>query len=258
MKVDLDFTNVKSSQKVRVPEGDYVVKCVKVAKGKSANKGTPQITTSFKFLSGDGAAGKTIHDNHYLTENSLWTLRNMLEALGYNVPAGKMTFNSDMVMNKKVGITVIDGEEYRGRISSEIADYIPANVVGNKTSSDDSDGLDVFAPSDEDEEDDEQEDEFSFEDDEEEDDEEVDWDDEEEDEEEEAIALSFDASDVESAKGSQLKEYYTEATEAGFELELPKKAKVSDVRAALTALFEEEEEEDDNDDMEEFDLDDMD
>lgn len=279
MKVDLDFTNVKSSDKIRVPEGDYLAKVSKVEKTKSKSSNNPMLVITFTLLSGgQGAEGKTIKDNHVLTETSLWTLRNMLEAMGYSVPASKMTFNDKMVIGKKVGLTLIDGEEYKGRISSEVADYIPPSVVGNRVTSDeveadeDDESDDGFLADEEDSEDEG----FAFDDEEDsddgdetedsEDDEESDEDDDEdegfsfddddeEDEEEEGVALSFDSDDVESAKAPELKTYFKEATDAGFEFDLPKKAKASDVRDALLSLFAEDDE--DDDEMEDFDLDDV-
>lgn len=272
MKVDLDFTNVKSSGKIRVPEGDYIVKVKKVTKTKAKSSGNPMLVMDFQFLTGgDGVEGKTIQDNHTLTKNALWTLRNMLEAMGYNVPTGKMKFDDKMVVGKRVGITVIDGEEYKGRTSSEIADYISPKIVGNLTSpteaseedegflddSDDSDddsddGMDTSDDSDDDSEDESDDDsdddsddgDFSFEDDDEED-------------EEEAVELSFDEDDVEEAKAAELKKFYNEATEAGFEFDLPSKPKAKQVREALLSLFAEEDEEDDDEFEEDFDLDDV-
>lgn len=276
MKVDLDFTNVKSNARIRVPEGDYVGKVKKVEKGKSSKKGTPQLKVDFLLMSGgEGAEGKTISDRHYLTEASLWTLRNMLEAMGYNVPAGPMKFTDKMIVGKKVGLTIIDGEEYKGRISSEVADYIPVNVVGNKVSADeaeypgdkdagdddefgfddeeedeepDTDDEDSEDESDDDDSDDDDDEEFAFDGD----------DEEEEDEEEEEDALSFDSDDVTTAKAAELKTYFAEATEAGYEFDLPKKAKAADVREALLSIFvEDEEDEEDDDEMMDFDLDDV-
>lgn len=265
MKVDLDFTNVKSSARIRVPEGDYVVKVKGVEKGKSSKKGTPQLKVDFMFLTGgQGVEGKTISDRHYLTENALWTLRNMLEAMGYQVPQGKFKFTDKMVVGRKVGITVIDGEEYQGRISSEVADYIPADVVGNVTAAgadedDDEDSDDGFLDDDEDSEDgfiEDDEDSEDESDDEDSDDEGFSFDDDEDEDEEEEVALSFDSDDVESAKAADLKAYVKEAQEAGFEFDLPAKPKAAQVREALLSIFTVEAE-DDDDEMEDFDLDDV-
>lgn len=263
MKVDLDFTNVKSSKKIRIPEGDYLAKVKRVKKVK-ASTGSPMLVMDFLILSGKGAEGKVIQDNHVLTENALWTLRNMLEAMGYEVPASKMKFDDKMVNGKKVGITVIDGEEYKGRISSEIADYIAPSVVGNKVTAEEADedesddGMDVFAPDDEDEEFEEEESSDDSDDEDESDDSDDDdftFEDDEEDEDEEEVALSFDDTDVTNAKAAELKTYINEAKEAGFEFDLPTKPKAKDVREALLGLFAEDEE--DDDEMEDFDLDDV-
>lgn len=265
MKVDLDFTNVKSSKKIRIPEGDYLAK-VKSVKKVKASTGSPMLVMDFMILNGKGAEGKTIQDNHVLTENALWTLRNMLEAMGYEVPATKMKFDDKMVRGKKVGITVIDGDEYKGRISSEIADYIAPSVVGNKVTAeeadedeDSDDGME-FEDSDDGDEEFEEDDTSDDSDDEDSDDDSDDGDftfedDDEEEDEEEEVALSFDEDDVNGAKAAELKTYIKEAQEAGFEFDLPAKPKAKDVREALLGLFAEDEE--DDDEMEDFDLDDV-
>jgi hypothetical protein len=266
IKIPVDFSDVPDRGDIRVPEGDYVLKIVDVKRGESSNKKTPGLWVTFEIVSGPDASlnGKKIKDTHYLTKNALWTLRNMMEAMGYNVPAKEMKLDVDkMLMKRKVGAKVVDGEEYNNRIRSEIGDYIPVSAVNNNVSAkqaedeDEEDGLDMFASDDEDDEDDdfppqpeEDDDEDSeglaFDDDE---------DDDDEDSDEEEVELSFDASDLEEAKGEDLKKYLTEAKEAGFEFDLGKKAKVADVREALLNLFEDSD--DEEDEMEDFDLEDI-
>lgn len=269
IKIPLDFTGVEARTTVRVPEGDYLAKVVEVKKVTSKSSNNPMLVVTFEGLSGE-LTGRNIRDNHVLVKDSLWTLRNMLEAMGYKVKPSKMNFTDSMVMGKKVGLTLVDGDEYKGRIKSEVADYIPISAVGNKVSGsdvedldepeedEDDDPLSAFEDDepeedeeeteeeDGDDEDDDDEAEFGFEDDE----------DAEDDGEDESEELSFSLEDVSSAKGADLKGYLKEAIDAGWEFDLDEKPKVAEVREALATLFEEEDEEDD-DDMEGFSLDDM-
>lgn len=264
VKIPLDFTGVPEKGSVRVPEGDYVVKVKNTKKQPAKSSGNPMLVVGLEFaagtkdIHGKDVGGKSITDRHILVKDSLWTLRNMLEAMGFKVPTGTMKLDTDQIMGKPVGITVIDGEEYKGRIKSEVADYLPASAVGNLARGDEADAL-----SDDDEDDDglgafgdddESDDDTSAEVDE--DDESESGDEDEEGDEEEEETLSFDTDDIASADGKTLKAYVKEAKEAGFELELGSKPKVSEVRDALAALFVEDEEEDDEE-MEDFSLDDV-
>ena len=269
IKIPVDFTGVEAKQSVRVAEGDYVAKVVKIDKKPAKSSGNPMLVVTFEGLTGE-LTGKRIRDNHVLVKDSLWTLRNMLEAMGFKVKPSKMNLTDSMLMGKKVGLTVVDGDEYNKRIRSEIADYIPVSAVDNKVSgsdvdeSEDEDPLEGFEEDEpdedeeeefeEDEEEEDDEDSFEIEDDEEE---EFEVEEEDEEEYEEEVELSFSAEEVSSGKGAELKEYLKEAMEAGWEFDLDDKPKVAEVREALMGLFEEDEE-DEDDDMEGFDLDDMD
>lgn len=256
IKIPVDFTDVEQRASVRVAPGDYIGKVVKVEKKNSSEKGTPGLYVTFEGLSGE-FKGKRLQDRHWLTKDSLWTLRNMLEAMGYKVKPSKMTITDAMILGKKVGLTLIDGEEYKGRVRSEVGDYIPVSAVGNKVSGDDVDEEDEEDEDDplsefEDEpEEDEEEGEDEEEEDDEDEDEEGDNEDEDEDEDEE---LSFTLEDISEAKAPELKAYLVEAMEAGWEFELGDKPKAAEVREVLKSLFEDEE---DDEDMEGFELDDM-
>lgn len=270
VKIPLDFTNVKDRGSVRVEPGNYLAKVKSVKKETAKSSGNPMLVVTFEFLSGP-AQGRTIVDRHILTESSLWTLRNLLEAMGFKVPAREMRLDIDTLLNRKVGIVVVDGDEYQGRIKSEVSDYLPPSQVGNVVSGDleeEDDEDDVFDEEEDYDEEEEDEDEdgdsFSLDDDDEDFD--SDEDDSEEDDEEdddageddgEGDSLSFDAADVSSAKGPALKSFLAEAIDAGWEFDLPEKPKVAEVREALLALFEDEDEEEEEGELESFSIDDI-
>ena len=258
ISIPVDFTGVETRSSVKVPEGDYTAKLVKMEKtnAKSGDK-NPMLVVDFEFTSGGkGVVGQRIRDRHILIKDSLWTLRNMLEAMGLKVPNGKMNLKEGQVVGRSVGLTVVDGDEYKGRIRSEVADYIPVDAVGNIVQEDSSDDEEVWddedepedTPVEEEEDDEEEEEADSFDFDNEEDEEEED----EPEDEEEEVELSFSQEDVSNAKGAELKTYLKEAMEAGFEFELSAQPKVAEVRDSLLALFPE-----DDDEMEGFSLDDV-
>jgi hypothetical protein len=270
IKIPVDFEGVPERGTVRVPEGDYILKAKSAEKKNSKGSGNPMLVVKFEFASGPkDVKGKSIVDRHILIKDSLWTLRNMLESMGYKVPAKRMKLDVDtMILGKTVGATIVDDDEYKGRIKSIIGDYIPVSAVGNRVSGEDADalleeeeeedddGLGAFSDSDDsDDSPDEAEDDSVDEDDEEEDS--FDFDEEDDEEEDEgSVVLSFGPDDIDSAKGAALKEYVKEAQEAGFDLDLGNKPKVAEVREALASLFETEDEEN-FEDMEEFSLDDV-
>lgn len=275
INIPVDFTGVEARASVKVPEGDYAAKVVKLEQKNSSQKKTPGLYVTFEGLSG-ALKGKRIQDRHWLTKDSLWTLRNMLEAMGFQVPAGQMNLKEQMLKGKKVGLTIIDGEEYKSKVRSEIGDYLPFDMVGQVATGNE----DVFGGEDEDDEEDdglgglgtdeeEDEDETEIEEgdeetevEEEEAEEEAEEeddnfsfgeDDEEEEAEDEETPLSFSRTDVETAKGKELLPYVKEAQDAGWDLGLGKGAKVADVKAALLAVLPEEDEEE----MEDFSLEDV-
>lgn len=267
MKIPVDFSDVPERGSVRIPEGDYVTEITKVVKKNAKSSGNPMLVVSLKTLSGpESARGKTLIDRHILVKDSLWTLRNLLEAIGYNVPNKPMKLDTDkQLMGRKVGISVIDGDEYKGRIRSEVADYMSPDVVGELTRAEDADiteededELSVFMDDEDEDEDldvDEEEEDEEDEEDEETEDEEESWEFSDEDEDE-TSDLPFSSTDeVAEAKGKQLKAWVEELIDAGYELDLPKKPKVADVRSALIDLFNDETE--DEEEMEEFSLDEL-
>lgn len=264
INIPVDFTGVEGGASVRAPEGDYVLKVTKLDKKNAQSSGNPMLVVTFEIQTGpDGVKGKRIIDRHVLVKDSLWTLRNMMEAMGYKVPSGPMKLKEEMLVGKKVGATLIDGDEYKSRINSEIADYLPVASVGNVVKPGEADLTDADKEEDDwlgglghDDEPDEEEVEET--------EPETDTSDEEdegfafdaEEDEDEDESLSFGTFDIGGADGATLKGYVKEATDAGWDLGLGKKPKVSEVRAVLTALLDEDEE-DDEEELEGFSLDDV-
>lgn len=261
IKIPVDFSKVPERGSVRVPEGDYVAKLVKAEKTNAKSSGNPMLVIRLELQSGPkDARGKALTDRHILVEDSLWTLRNMLEAMGYKVKPAAMKIDVDkMLIGKKVGITVVDGDEYNGRIRSEVGDYIPVSAVGKVVKADDADLFD----DDEDEEEFDLDDEEDVEDDEESEDSDDEESEDDESEDEEEFEIEDDeesedeaewpsASEIQEMKADELKAL---ASEIGVEnLDLPKKPKKADLIEALVEYVGEDE---DDEDMEEFDLDDI-
>jgi hypothetical protein len=136
-KLIVDFTDVESGGgRVRVPEGDYRVSVASV-KQETAKSGNEMLVWEFEFEGGK-AKGKSIRDYTVLQPNALWKLKQLLEALGIDVPSKRIDFIPLMkkLKGKELGITVVD-EEYENKISSKVSDYIDLETLSDFDAGDD-------------------------------------------------------------------------------------------------------------------------
>lgn len=137
---------------IRIPEGDYVAKIID-ATPKEASTGSQMIVWTFKILEGK-YKGKKIRDNSVLVPKALFRLRNLLEALGVTVPEKTVKVDYQKYIGQEIGLTIVDGEEYKNKIRSEVGDFIAADAVnGDDDDEDDDEDLDEDDDDDEDEDD---------------------------------------------------------------------------------------------------------
>lgn len=155
-KVRVDFSKVEDRKSTRVPEGDYPVKITKV-KHTESEKGNPMLVFSFEITEGK-YAGETLIDRCVLTEKALFRLRNLLQAAGKKVPKKAVNLDVKGLKGLELGITTVD-DEYEGRISSKVGDYLSIDVLkGQDVGDDDEDEEDEDEDEDEDDDDEEEED----------------------------------------------------------------------------------------------------
>jgi hypothetical protein len=128
--VEVDFSGVKSGGGVRVAPGDYVVK-VKSATVKASAAGKPMIVWMLSGLNG-ALKGQEIKHITSLQPQALFNLRNLLLALKVNVAQGKMKIVPENYVGKTCGITVEDGEPYKGNVKSEVQAVWPFSVIDGK------------------------------------------------------------------------------------------------------------------------------
>lgn len=129
-KLVADFTDVESGEgRVRVPEGDYRAKVTDVKAGTSKSSGNSMLTWEFTGTAGK-VKGKKFKDYTTLTAESLWKLKGLLEALGLTVPSKKVDLTPLLrkAIGKELGITLGD-DEYEGKISSKVQDYITLDTL---------------------------------------------------------------------------------------------------------------------------------
>lgn len=141
----VDFSGVESGGgRTRIPEGDYKV-TVDTVKQSESKAGNAMLVWDFKISEGK-FAGKKLRDRTTLTPESLWKLKQVLEAMGISVPSKQVALKLSNYIGKDLGVTVVD-DEYEGRISSKVEDYVSVDVI---------DGSDI---EEEEEDDDDEEDE---------------------------------------------------------------------------------------------------
>jgi hypothetical protein len=108
----------------KVPEDDYRVKVDEVKRGESKSSGNDMLTWRFSITAGKYKGKKLKPVYTVINMDSLWKLKNVLDALGL----GDEEINIPKVMKKALGmecgVTVVDGEEYNGKIPSEIAEHM--------------------------------------------------------------------------------------------------------------------------------------
>lgn len=186
---DINFKGVSgSARRIHVPEGDYLIRGKSVEATESKKTKNPMWVIRWEFVNGP-KQGAEIIDRVVLVQQSLFRLRNLLEACGIKVPEGKLTVDPNkiikMTQRKPIGAQIVDDDAYEGHIPSTVKRYIPADEVqdtpeGDDDEPEDDDELDIDEDDIDELEDDEDD---EFEEDDEDDDLEEDDDENEEDEE---------------------------------------------------------------------------
>ena len=140
--LSLNFKGVKTFK--TIPEGSYVVEVV-AATMEESSKGNDMIKWEFEVAEGPHKGAKLWY-NSTITDDSLWALRQVLDALGQDVPDGEMDIDLEELVGCQAGVGVLH-DTYEGKRKAVIADWMSKDDV---ESSDDEDE----AEEDEDDEDD--------------------------------------------------------------------------------------------------------
>lgn len=131
----LDFTNVKEGStfnKKRQPEGDYKGKVTKVVDAPSKKDGVAQWLFTIEI----NGYSYPYYCKHQ--ENQLWKIRNLLVAVGLNVPKKRVKVDPNKAVGKFVGVTLED-DEYDGKAQSNIAAIFPPSELDSSDDEDDAD-----------------------------------------------------------------------------------------------------------------------
>lgn len=137
----IDFEGIESGGGggARVPEDNYRLAVDSVERGESKSSGNSMLIWGFKITKGKHKGKKLKKVYATLTVESLWKLKNILEALG--IEADKVSIKKTLkeAPGKECGGTVIDGEEYKGKIPSEIAEFMTIKDLESQGDDDDDD-----------------------------------------------------------------------------------------------------------------------
>lgn len=115
----VNFAGVESGAVV-VPEGKYEVEVVAVSEEIGQNSNEPYLAFELKITEGK-QEGKKLYLNKSLQENSLWSLKQLLEVLGADVPDDEMDIDHDDLVGRTCGVEVAH-EKYNGKNKAQITD----------------------------------------------------------------------------------------------------------------------------------------
>lgn len=181
----VDFSKIdRSSRRVWVPDGEYLVEVESVKEEIGQESGKPYLIWTLKIVEPKEYAGKRLRHTTSLQEHALWNLASTLEALGWEVPEGELNLAPlSQFKGLRMGVAT-ETDTYQGKKRSEIADVFPEDELYELDDEEDEDDEEEEEPEDDEEEDDEEEEEDEEEDEDDEDDEDDEEEDEEDDEEE--------------------------------------------------------------------------
>lgn len=136
--ITVDFQGVEvGGGRVHIPEGDYGVKLSEVVGKKGESSGKNYLAATFEVTQGDKkGVKKTLAHSFSLQKQSLWNLRNFLEACGKQVKAAAIKIDLDKLVGLECACTVTD-DEYEGKKKSVISAFFPLEDLGSTSASGD-------------------------------------------------------------------------------------------------------------------------
>lgn len=126
---NVDLTNAQGSnfKKKHKPEGDYLARIAKADDHQPNDKTKPLGWVLTVVLVDDQRATYPI----YLSPEpkQAWKIAQVCHAAGIKVPKGRIKFDPNRLVNKTIGVALVD-DEYEGRMRSSIDDTFPKDEVG--------------------------------------------------------------------------------------------------------------------------------
>lgn len=164
--ISVDFKGAGKGGRRKVPDGDYLCIVSEIEEEVGQTSGQPYLNWTFEVKEPERYAGAKLWHNTSLQPQTLFNLRNVLEAMGVEVPDSIVNLNLDDYMGLELGIGV-ENELYQGEKKPRPIEFFTTEEYFSEDVEEDEE--------DEDEDDEEEEDEE--EEDEEEDEDEIEYED---------------------------------------------------------------------------------
>lgn len=132
--ITVDFTGVESGMGVRVPEGDYALKIAKAVLKRGKESQEKYIEFQMEITK-EKYKGKKLRYTCSLQKQSLWNLRNLIEACGHTAPSKAVKLPLAKMVGWECGGSVVD-TQYENRIRSEIAALFPSSQLEEEGTTD--------------------------------------------------------------------------------------------------------------------------
>lgn len=128
--ITVNFEGVESGGGfVHIPEGDYGFKVTKVVQKTGESSGKPYLLFTLKAIKGNPKGlNKNVPHTCSLSKNSLWNLRNLLEAAGKTIPSKAIKIDLDKLVGMEMGASIVD-DEYEGKKKSVVAGFFPMDEL---------------------------------------------------------------------------------------------------------------------------------
>lgn len=130
--ISLNFKDVKTFK--TPPEDSYLVR-VEGAELTTSSNDNEMISWEFEIAAGKYEGSKLFYNTN-TGKDSLWKLREVLEALGHEVPDGKLDLDLEELIGCECGVVVYH-EVYDGKNRAKIADFLAADEVDPEESDED-------------------------------------------------------------------------------------------------------------------------
>lgn len=123
LNLTIPLSNYKSNGE-NVPEGRYSVVIDDLEMTESKTK-KPMLNVWFRIVSGE-YEDSVLKDRFVLQDTALFRIVMLMQALGMKTPKKDLRIPAERFMGKRLEIDVKDGEPYKGRVKSEVVDYMKA------------------------------------------------------------------------------------------------------------------------------------
>ena len=139
MRANFDFTSVEEGFEL-LPKGDYVINLFDVDLKKTKAKDDMYVLV-LKIAEGEHK-GRQLFFNLPVMQQTMWKIKETLEAFGMKVPKGAMDIDFDEMLGKKA-TAIIDHQEYQGKDREDVIGLKPYEGGDDSPDSEDNSGLNI-------------------------------------------------------------------------------------------------------------------